>query len=151
MEATFLNYTNNRIPSSEYSITRKMNFRQLTNMKTLKNTTPVPNQVFSWLPELSGTELKCLLVIIRNTIGWVDKYTGERKERDWIANSVFASKGGISERSVTTAIESLLKKKIIKATGYGGSELSDPQKRKFSNRIYYQLNLDNSEKTAFDH
>lgn len=128
-----------------------MNFRRLTNMKTLKNTTPVPNQVFSCLPDLSGTELKCLLVIIRNTMGWVDKYTGERKRRDWIANSVFASNGGISERSVTTAIESLIQKKLIKVSGYGGSELSNPQQRKFSNRIYYQLNLDNSEKTAFDH
>jgi len=117
-------------------------------MKTLHNTTPVPNQVFSRIPELSGVELKCLLLIIRNTLGWIDQHTGERKVRDWIANSVFASKTGISDRSVSKAIESLIEKKIIKVTGYGGAELNDPQQRKFTNRIFYQLNLDNSEKTA---
>jgi len=105
------------------------------------NTTPVPNRLFSdYLPILSAVELKALLLIIRGTLGWKDLRTGKRKERDWISNSQFVKKAGMSERSVSTAIQSLVEKKIIKATDANGDDLSDPMNRKFASRVYYGLN-----------
>jgi phage replication O-like protein O len=37
------------------------------------NFTQVPNQVFELMPTLSGSELKCLLYIVRHTLGFQDK------------------------------------------------------------------------------
>ena len=48
--------------------------------------TPVPNAVFDeHLKELKAAELKVLLIIIRQTLGWEDKSSrSQRKECDWI-------------------------------------------------------------------
>ena len=56
----------------------------------LNQTTPVPNILFdALLPTLTESELKVLLVIIRQTYGWFDFKTKKRKQRDWISYSQF--------------------------------------------------------------
>ncbi|MFC2108523.1 hypothetical protein ACFLS5_03585 [Candidatus Bipolaricaulota bacterium] len=48
--------------------------------------TQVPNEIFDdIMPGLDDTELRVLLVINRQTLGWVEnKCTGARKLFDWI-------------------------------------------------------------------
>lgn len=117
----------------------------------IANSTPFPNQVLDeYWQSISGAEAKILGVIVRSTYGWIDKYTGKRKLKDWISHSQMSKKAGLSDRTVTTAIQSLIEKKMIIVTDTRGESLLDPQKRKFTQRIYYSLQVDNTEKTT-DH
>lgn len=104
------------------------------------NTTPVPNAVFdAHLKELKLAELKVLLIIIRQTLGWEDKRTkSERKELDWISNSQMAQKTGCSPRAINEAIQSLVGKKLIEVLSYGGEILDTPEKRRGQQRLFYR-------------
>ncbi|MBL7822579.1 MAG: replication protein, partial [Saprospiraceae bacterium] len=76
-----------------------------------KQTTHVPNEVFDkWLAILTESEIKILLVIIRQTYGWIDRYTGRRKLRDRITRTQFMMKAGLSARIVSKTLNSLLKR-----------------------------------------
>lgn len=83
-----------------------------------------------WLPKLSEAELKLLLTIIRQTIGW-------NKQRDRISHSQFQKKTGLSPRSITKAVESLSSRDFIKITDPTGKELS-PKHRKYRSDIHYE-------------
>lgn len=99
--------------------------------------TQVPNIVFDeYVKELTASELKVLLVIIRQTIG----YTTKRKERkitDWITNSFFIEKTNLSAKSVSCAIQSLINKGLLIAIDKKGTELYTPQERRAKHKIYY--------------
>lgn len=106
-----------------------MNYRQ---------TTQVPNILFdTYLPNLTESELKILLVIIRQTYGWIDKYTGKRKKRDRISHSQFMHKAGLSRRILTKSIQSLLDKGLITAENFDGSLAYHPDERKGKSFLYY--------------
>lgn len=114
----------------------------------LNNTTPVPNTFFdTHISSLSGSAVRVYLKIVRNNLGWRDEQ-GRVKERDWISHSQF-EKTGLSNRSVTNGIQELLEQKLIIVTDYLNNDLTDPYKRKKAKRVYYALQLKNSEKTTF--
>ncbi len=51
----------------------------------IKQTTHVPNILFDrYLAHLSLSELKVILVTLRQTNDWINKHTGQRKARDRI-------------------------------------------------------------------
>lgn len=104
------------------------------------NTTPVPNVVFdAHLKELKLAELKVLLIIIRQTIGWEDKRTrSERKELDWISNSQLAMKTGCSLRAINEAIQALVQKKLIDVLSYEREILDTPEKRRGQQKLFYR-------------
>jgi phage replication O-like protein O len=105
-----------------------------------KFTTPVPNIVFDLhLPNLSESELKVLLIIIRQTYGWIDPYTKKRKSRDWISHSQFQKKTNLSRRSISEALKSLSTKNIISITDFKGEPLYYSWERKGKRRLYFQL------------
>tara|TARA_R110002124_G_scaffold17532_3_gene73500 strand:- start:383129 stop:383650 length:522 start_codon:yes stop_codon:yes gene_type:complete len=113
----------------------------------LKGTTAVPNVFFdSIMATLTGSAIRVYLKIIRNTLGWRDE-NGNVKKRDWISHSQF-EKVGLSNRSVTSAIEELLREELILATDYLGNNLNDPVKRKKAKRVFYSIVFDNPEKIA---
>ena len=112
----------------------------------LKNTTPVPNGIFEQMGMLSGTELKALLLITRNTLGWKDQSTGKRKQRDWIAHRQFVEKAGISDRSVTSAIQGLIDKGLIEATDRVNNAMNHPKDRQKCPQVFYGLTVNNQEK-----
>lgn len=114
----------------------------------LKNTTPVPNGIFEHMKILTGTELKALLLIVRSTLGWRDKLTGKRKNRDWIAHSQFVQKAGISDRSVTSAIQGLIEKDIIEVTDREGNSLKNPKDRQQCPQVFYGLAVETKAKLA---
>lgn len=104
-------------------------------------TTAVPNAVFDeFLPELKLAELKILLVIIRQTLGWADKQNNSgRKSQDWISSSQMREKTGCSERAITSAIESLTRKNLISVFGQYGSLLDSPKQRKGKTKLFFAL------------
>jgi len=105
---------------------------------SLHNTTPTPNTIFdTWLPTLTVSELKVLLVIIRQTYGWIDVRNGGRKTRDRINIGYFRNKTGLSRKSISLAIDSLIVKGLITACSASGELLSSPASRKGKWRIYY--------------
>ena len=105
------------------------------------NTTPVPNAVFDrHLKELKLAELKVLLIIIRQTLGWEDKRTkSERKELDWISNSQLALKTGSSKRAINDAIHVLTTKNLIDVLSQTGNSLDTPDKRKGQQKLFFRL------------
>ncbi|MBK9638160.1 MAG: replication protein [Bacteroidetes bacterium] len=105
------------------------------------NTTSVPNYIFdSLLPHLSIAEIKVLMIIIRQTIGWKDvKSTDGRKCRDWISSIQLQNKTGCSRRAISTAINHLVSKGLIVVSGFDNSTLSNPEERKGKSRLYFQL------------
>ncbi|MBK8245091.1 MAG: replication protein [Saprospiraceae bacterium] len=111
-------------------------------MMYYRNTTQVPNEVFGRLiPELSGAELKVILIIIRQTFGWRDKYTGLRKEVDRISHSQFIQKTGLSRRAVSSALDILKKKNLINITCHNGNILNSNTERQGKPILKYSLNL----------
>jgi hypothetical protein len=109
-------------------------------MDYYKRTTQIPNFIFDLhLAGLTEAELKMLLVIARQTMGWLNKETGKRKARDRISISQFIRKTGMSKRTITKAIQSLLLKQLIWVTDSGGAELREPMKRKGRLRIFFSL------------
>ncbi|HZK68588.1 MAG TPA: replication protein [Paludibacter sp.] len=107
------------------------------------NFTKTPNILFDQLlKELNNSELKILLVIIRQTNGWIDKKTKRRKEKDRITYSQFILKTGLSRRIISGAVKSLSQKKLIEITDSSGNVLSNASDRKGQYRIYYSSLLE---------
>lgn len=75
--------------------------------------TMIPNFVFDeCLASLSEGELKVLMVIYRKTVGF-------DKKADQISYSQFSAKGGLSRSTISRAIKSLTKKKMIEVDRSG--------------------------------
>jgi hypothetical protein len=102
-----------------------------------QQTTQTPNELFDiHLPQLTFSELKILLYIIRQTYGWTYK-NGKRKKRDRITHKQFHQKTGISIRSIPSTIQSLVTKQLIQVTNYQEDLLHTPDRRKGKVCIYY--------------
>lgn len=103
-------------------------------------TTPVPNIFFDvFLRQLKGTELKVLLVIIRQTLGWADsKSKIGRKEQDWISGSQLEEKTGLSRRAISLAIDVLVKRELIEVSD-GLNALKEARDRRGKARLYFRL------------
>ena len=105
------------------------------------STTPVPNVFFDvYLKELKSAELKVLLVVIRQTLGWADRrgMLG-RKETDWISGSQLQQKTGSSKRAISSATAALVRKKLIEILDVNGSILNSPDERQGKTKLFYRL------------
>ncbi len=100
--------------------------------------TPIPNTLFDkYLSILKPSETVILLTVFRQTIGWVDHRTGGRKQRDWITNSQFQKKTGLSDKTVSNAIDSLVERCLIQVTDFTGNVLYTPDQRRGKVRLFY--------------
>ena len=105
-----------------------------------ERTTQVPNFLFdTFLPILTESELKILLVVLRQTVGWLDKKTERRKERDRISIGQFVKKTGLSKRNINSTIQSLVLKQLIEITGYKGNKLHQPCERKGKSYLFFSF------------
>lgn len=105
----------------------------------MKRATPIPNSFFDYhLATLKPSETHVLLTIFRQTIGWQDSYTGGRKKKDWITTSQFMKRTGLSDKTVTSAIDGLIEKQLITVTDLYGNVLYSPEQRRGKTRIYYE-------------
>ena len=105
--------------------------------------TPVPNIIFDfYLRDLNAIELKVLLIIVRQTLGWADRRgMFGRKEADWISGSQFIKKTGSSRRAISSAIDQLVKKGLIEVLDDYGTVLKYSEQRKGKLRLYYRLHI----------
>lgn len=110
-------------------------------MSFIPNTTPLPNRIINgWLPKLSGSQLKVLLIVVRQTLGWLeDQNTGRRKEKDWITSRQLCKKTGLSPQSVTDAIAFLVKNSLIEVLDEEGNKLETRKERQRVGRTHKKL------------
>ena len=105
-----------------------------------KKTTQIPNIVQDqYLRTLSASELKILLVIIRQTNGWIDKRTGKRKTRDRISHSQFKDKTGLCSKIISKATQDLVLRGLITITDRTGNEIPNSLDRKGNPRLFYSF------------
>lgn len=103
---------------------------------------PVPAILIDHLlPRLTDTELRVLLVVIRQTLGWISAESVHgRKWRDWISQSQLTAKTGKSRDSVSRAVGALVEAGLVVVEKASGESLSSPHARKLARtRIYYRL------------
>ncbi len=104
--------------------------------------TQVPNILFDiYLKELSESELKVILVIIRQTYGWLDTRTKKPKQWDWISRQFFVKKTSLSLRAVSGAISKLYQKNYIRIKNQDGTLLTTALQRRRAYRLYYSVNI----------
>lgn len=111
----------------------------------IPNTTQIPHLIIrEWMPRLKDVELRVLLVVADQTLGWVeDRETGKRKEKDWISQYFLMKKINRSDRAVQKAIHKLVDElQIVQAYDEQGQLLDSSQKRmKCGGKIFYRLSL----------
>lgn len=104
--------------------------------------TPVANIIFDhYLRILKPAELTLLLVVIRQTIGWINPKTKRRKYSDWISGSQLRAKTGYSRKAISTALEMLVYYQLIKVLDGYGKELATPKERRGKQHLNYAFNL----------
>lgn len=106
----------------------------------IPNSTQVPNKIFDEImPKLSDTALRILLVIARQTYGWIeDKKTNKRKEKDWISYSQLKEKTGRQNEAITNAIRELENEEIIEILDGSGNKILLKDRRGRS--LFYRIN-----------
>ena len=106
------------------------------------NTTQVPHYILrEWLPRLKDVELRVLLIITDQTLGWLeDEKTKRRKERDWISRRQLETKTGRGKTQIAAAITKLTEYELIEALDDKSKPLKDGRQRQLAgSRIFYRL------------
>ena len=108
---------------------------------------PIPNRLFDEvLPELTDTELRVLLIVMRSTLGWregSDDGTWRFKRRDWITHRQLIRRTGRSSASVSSAIQSLIDASLIVVEDASGKQLMSALERRVTiGKLYYGLGVD---------
>lgn len=103
--------------------------------------TPVPNYLLdTLLPTLNGTELKVLLVVVRQTWGW--HQAGRRKTRDWLTQSQLKTRTGHGSEAISHAIDSLVRRGLMQVEDQARNPLVTPaQRRRHCGKLYYRLGV----------
>jgi len=92
------------------------------------------------MPSLKLGELKVLLVVADQTLGWIDPRTGRRKEADWLTHSQLKARTGCASEAVSGAIDALVRRGLIMVTSEAGEPLSTPQeRRRHRGKLFYAL------------
>jgi hypothetical protein len=105
-------------------------------------TTPVPNDLLDRvMPTLRDTELRVLLVVVRQTLGWQDgPDRSRRKERDWLTQSQLMRRTGRASEAVSAAVDGLVRARLIEVQDNWGRSLMTPaERRRFLGKLYYRL------------
>ena len=111
----------------------------------IPNTTQIPHLIIrEWMPLLGDVELRVLLVVADQTLGWIeDPETGRRKEKDWISQGQLMKKINRSDRAIQNSLKRLVDElRIIQAHDETGELLDSPKKRmRCGGKIFYRLSL----------
>ena len=100
---------------------------------------PLPCPIIDELmPTLKDTELRVLLVVIRQTWGWRGT-DGKPKERDWLSHRQLKERTGRASEAVSAAIDVLVRRGLLYVQNEHGAELSGTRERRnVQGRLYYQ-------------
>lgn len=98
-----------------------------------KRIVPLPRQIIERLPFLKDSDIRLLLLVVSQTIGY-------GKERDWISQAWFKEKAGLSSASVSGAIDLLVRRRLIRVTNEEGFERHTKLARRLHRgKLYYCL------------
>ena len=115
---------------------------------------PVPIRlVDEVMPALKDTELRILLVVLRQTAGWrSDRLAGTgthkpgthkpgtHKRRDWLSHRQLCRRTGRGSDAVSRAVASLTAAGLIVVEDAGGTLLATPEeRRRCLGRLYFRL------------
>lgn len=95
------------------------------------------------MPALTDTEWRVLLVVIRQTVGWVERGSKQlRKNRDWLTHSQLRLRTGKRSDAISRAVNSLVSSGLIMVETEQGSLLTTPQERQRTHaRLFYRLGI----------
>ena len=109
---------------------------------------PVPVRlVDEVMPALRDTELRVLLVVLRQTWGWkVDRLASDErhknyghKRRDWLSHRQLCRRTGRGSDAILGAVASLTASGLIVVEDAGGNELPTPEaRRRCLGRLYFR-------------
>lgn len=105
-------------------------------------TTPVPNGLLDVaMPRLRDTELRVLLVVVRQTLGWQGgPDPAQRKERDWLTQSQLMRRTGRASGAVARAVDALVRGDLIEVLDRAGAPLRTPAaRRRHLGQLYFRL------------
>ena len=111
-------------------------------MTSTGGTTSVPNGLLDRvMPTLRDTELRVLLVVVRQTLGWqASPGTAQRKERDWLTQSQLMRRTGRASEAISRAVDGLVRGGLIDVLDRAGTPLTTPaERRRHLGRLYYRL------------
>lgn len=93
------------------------------------------------MPALRDTELRVLLVVVRQTLGWQSGTNpARRKERDWLTQSQLMRRTGRANGAVAHAVDALVQAGLIIVTDRAGTPLKGADdRRRHLGHLYYQL------------
>ena len=83
--------------------------------------------------------IKIILIIIRQTAGWVNVKTGFRKSKDRLSINQFISKTNLSRRIVSSTINKLVNKGLICISCQNGNSLHKSEDRKGKYSMFFSL------------
>ena len=90
------------------------------------------------LPRLKDTELRILLVVLRQTLGQRDRQ-GRVKTRDWLTHQQLCRRTGRASEAVSAAVDSLIRSGLITITNEKRDELISPsERRRVRTRLFFQ-------------
>jgi len=93
------------------------------------------------LPTLKDTELRVLLIVLRQTIGRRDKQ-GRAKSRDWLSHAQLVKRTGRGSDAVSSAIAALVRRGLIQTETSTGTPLGSPaERRRYLGRLYFRASL----------
>lgn len=106
--------------------------------------TPISNILLdNFISTLTGSELKILLIILRQTVGF-------HKQRDKMTYVQLQKKTGLSKRIITETIQSLINKNLILVTDYQNKPLENTGDRKGKILLFYSSPLSTSAENSTD-
>lgn len=103
--------------------------------KLIPNTTQIPHFILrEWLPKLSDTELRVILIIADQTFGW-------HKASDYLSYSQLVKRTGNSNGAIGNALRSLREKGFIKVLDEKGRQLFSKEECS-GKKLFYSINAD---------
>jgi hypothetical protein len=103
--------------------------------------TPFPNWLIDEvMPYVRDTEFRILVIIARQTLGWLNPHTGKRKQMDWLTQSQLKRRTGRASEAISHAIEVLVRRGFIEVVDNSGKIFrSAKERRRCTKNLYYRL------------
>jgi hypothetical protein len=103
--------------------------------------TPFPSLLIDEvMPTLKDTEWRLLCIIVRQTLGWQQKDTGERKTSDWLTHRQLRLRTGRASEAICKALDRLVRQGLIEIRDDLRHPLLSPHaRRRYTGKLYFQL------------
>lgn len=103
--------------------------------------TPFPNALIDfYLPKLSDTAWRVLVVIVRQSLGWQGVVVSDRRHRERLSQRQLKKRTGRQSAAISAAIEQLSLRSLITICDAQGNVLDSPPKRRRAKAtLHFQL------------